>query len=188
LTARGQPRQSEWEALEEQQRDETRAELCRMNGVELFLLDVDHPQPHEQLLQLRTILSRLSRVLAQGRRADREKAAFMPRLAAARQRLDQVARRVRSTDDLALYAELWRDREAGLVAASREPARPKPRMASKPRTYRPGQTVRHAVFGEGTVTAVEGDAGDPRVTVLFVGEDRERTFLASLVRDKLAPV
>jgi hypothetical protein len=124
-------------------------------------------------------------MLAQGRRADREKAAFMPRLAEARQQLDQVARRVRSTDDLALYAELWRDREAGLVAASREPVRPKPRAAGKPRSYREGQAVRHAVFGEGTVTAVEGDAGDPRVTVLFVGEDRERTFLASLVADKL---
>lgn len=188
LTARGQPRQSDWEELEEQLRDATRAELCRLHGVELFLLDVDHALPHEQLLQLRTILGRLSRVLAQGRRADREKATYMPQLAEARKRLDQVARRVRSTDDLALFAELWRDREAGLAAASREPARPKPRPAGKPPSYRPGQEVRHTVFGTGTVTAVEGDAGDPRVTVLFVGEDRERTFLASLVADKLKAV
>lgn len=184
LTAKGQPRQSDWEELEEQQRDQTRAELCRLNGVELFLVDVDHAHPQEQLLQLRTVLSRLSRLLAQSRRPDADKAALMPRLAEARVRLDQVTRRVRSADDLALYAELWRDRETAVAAAARAPAASQPRPKGRPRVYRPGQAVQHAVFGPGTVTSVEG-GDDPQITVQFA-DGRTRTFLASLVGDKLA--
>ena len=119
LTAKGQPRQSDWE---EHGRAAARPDAGRVmpaaNGVELFLLDVDHAHPQEQLLQLRTILSRLSRLLAQGQRPDKEKAALMPRLAEARSRLDQVTRRVHSADDLALYAELWRDRETAVAAAA----------------------------------------------------------------------
>lgn len=182
VTAKGQPRQSDWEEIEEQQRDQTRAELCRANGVELFLLDVEHAHPQEQLLQLRTILSRLSRLLAQGQRPDKEKAALMPRLAEARSRLDQVTRRVHSADDLALYAELWRDRETAVAAAARAPVAPRPK--GKPRSYQPGQPVRHATFGPGTVLSVNG-GDDPQVTVQFA-DGRERTFLASLVADKLA--
>ena len=34
LTAKGQGRQSDWEALEVEQRDQTRSELCRQNGVQ----------------------------------------------------------------------------------------------------------------------------------------------------------
>ncbi|MFZ2360484.1 MAG: hypothetical protein WA040_14175, partial [Anaerolineae bacterium] len=81
LTAKGQPKQSDWELQEEAQRDQTREELCRQHGVELFLLDPDHPHPGEQLQRLRGILSRLSRTLAQGGRPNRDKQALMPRLA-----------------------------------------------------------------------------------------------------------
>ncbi len=184
LTAKGQPRQSDWEELEEQQRDQTRVELCRLNGVELFLLDVDHAHPQEQLLQLRTALSRLSRLLAQSQRAAAEKVKLMPRLAEARTRLDEVIRRVRSADDLALYAELWRDRETAVAAAMRASATPQPKPSAKPRAYRPGQAVQHSVFGSGTVIGVNG-GDDPQITVEFV-DGRTRTFLASLVADKLS--
>jgi hypothetical protein len=185
VTAKGQPRQSDWEELEEQQRDQTRAELCRAHGVELFLVDVDHAHPQEQLLQLRTILSRLSRLLAQSRRPDKEKSTLMPRLAEARARLDQATRRVHSADDLALYAELWRDRETSAAAAMRAPAAPRPQPQGKLRVYQPAQAVQHATFGPGTVVSVNsGD--DPQITVLFA-DGRERTFLASLVSGKLTP-
>lgn len=186
LTAKGQPRQSDWEELEEQQRDQTRAELCRQNGVELFLVDLAHPHPHEQLLQLRTILSRLSRLLAQSKRPDQDKAALMPRLAEARARLDQVSGRVRSVDDLALYAELWRDREAAVAVAERRPVAFGASPQGQPYRFQPGQAVRHAAFGPGTVLSVNDNSDDPQITVQFA-DARQRTFLASLVAGKLAP-
>ena len=39
LTAKGQGRQSDWEVQETEQRDQTRVELCRINGVQLVLID-----------------------------------------------------------------------------------------------------------------------------------------------------
>lgn len=186
LTAKGQPRQSDWEELEEQQRDQTRAELCRQNGFELFLLDVDHPHPSEQLLQLRAILSRLSRLLAQSKRPDRDKAMLMPRLAEARARLDQISGRVRSVDDLALYAELWRDRETAVAAAVRSPVVSGAPPQGRPYRFRPGQAVRHGAFGPGTVVSVNGNDDDPQITVQFA-DGRQRIFLASLVVGKLMP-
>ena len=100
LTAKGQPKQSDWELEEDALRDQTREELCRQHGVELFLLDPDHPHPNEQLQRLRTILSRLSRTLAQSDRPNQDKATIMPRLAEARGRLDDITRRVKSPDNL----------------------------------------------------------------------------------------
>lgn len=187
LTAKGQPKQSDWELQEEEQRDQTRAELCRQNGVELFLLETDHPQPSEQLQKLRTMLSRLSRTLAQSSRPERDKTRLMPRLAAARSRLDEISRRVKSPDDLALFAELWRDREAAGVAASRLPTPASAKPAAQPLRLHPGQAVKHERFGAGTVLAVEETGGDTQFTIRFdTGE--ERTFLASLAGGKLSVV
>lgn len=186
LTARGQPRQSEWELLEEEQRDQIRAELCRLNGVELFLLDPTYPHPREQLLRLRTMLSRCSRKLAQSRRPEQEKAVLMPQLADARTRLEQVSRKVKGPDDLALYAELWRDRETAALAATRVPSpSPRRKRSGKVLSFKPGQPVNHSHFGPGVVLAVNGNGGDPQITVQFE-DGSERTFLASLAADKLS--
>lgn len=186
LTAKGQPRQSEWELLEEAQRNETRAELCRINGVELLLVDPNDPNPREPLRRLRTLLSRCSRVLAQSKRPGQDKATLMPQLAGARHRLDQVVRKVHGPDDLALYAELWRDREFAAIAATRQP---EPALREKrvrmPR-FAEGQVVSHTAFGAGTIVAINGSGNDQQITVQFE-DGRERTFLSSLVAGKLAP-
>ena len=129
LTAKGQPKQSDWEQQEEAQRDQTREELCRQHGVELFLLDADYPHPGEQFQRLRTILSRLSRTLAQGDRPNQDKQTLMPRLAE-------------------------------------------------------GARVQHERFGPGVVQSIDPDSGDPKVAILF-DSGEQRTFLASLVSDKL---
>ncbi len=185
LTAKGQPKQSDWELQEDALRDQTREELCRQNGVELFLLDPDHPHPNEQLQRLRSILSRLSRTLAQSDRPDQDKLAVMPLLAEARSRLDEITRRVKRPDDLALFAELWRDRETASIVA----ARPSSPSAAKGRSARSlrlveGARVEHVRFGPGVVKTVTLDSGDSQITILFdTGE--QRTFLASLVSDKL---
>lgn len=182
LTAKGQPKQSDWELEEEAQRDQTREELCREHGVELFLLDPDHPHPNEQLLRLRTILSRLSRTLAQGDRSSLDKQTLMPRLAEARARLDDITRRVKNPDSLALFAELGRDRETAAIAAVRAPA--PAGTAVRPLRLTEGARVEHVKFGPGVVTAVDPASGDPQIAILF-DSGEQRTFLASLASDKL---
>lgn len=184
LTAKGQPKQSDWELQEEAQRDQTREELCRQHGVELFLLDPDHPHPGEQFQRLRTILSRLSRTLAQSDRPNRDKQALMPRLAEARGRLDDSARRVKNTDNLALFAELWRDRETAAVVAARPAAPAAKSPSARPLRLAAGARVEHARFGPGVVETVTPDGADAQVAILF-DSGEQRTFLASLVSDKL---
>ena len=184
LSARGQPRKNDWDLLEEEQREQTRAHLCRLNGVELFLLDVNHPEPRRQLQQLRTLLSRLARQAAQSQRSHAEKVELMPRLAEARKRLDAVKRQLRRPDDLALFAELWRDRETAAVATTRQPARPGTRPPTAQQSFRPGQVVHHVRFGTGIVLALNGTRADPQIVVEFE-DGRQRTFLASLVADKM---
>lgn len=185
LTAKGQGRKDDWTLLEEEQRDQTRTELCRANGVELFLVDLSSADPHRQLQELRTVLHRISRQTAQGEKSQQAKVALMPRLAEVRKQLDAVARRVRRPEDLALFAELWRDRETALVAATRElpPAQQK-KKAGKPRQFQVGQAVVHERFGPGIVTALNGSAGDPQITIEFE-DGSQRTFLASLAAGKL---
>lgn len=183
LTAKGQPRQSDDEAQTEAQRDEIRAELCSQNNTELLLIDPDYPHPPEQFQRLRSTLSRLSRTLAQSDRPETDKLTFMPRLADARARLDDISRRVRSPEDLALFADLWRDREADVFAATRQAA---PRADGPAPTFEPGQVVQHERFGKGAVIAVNGAGSDAQVTVHFA-DDTQRTFLAGLVADKLVP-
>jgi len=130
------------------------------------------------------VLSRLSRQLGPRGRATPGEAGLMPRLAEARHRLDDVIRQVRRPENMALYAELWRDREAAAVTATRQPAGPngKPRPASLPQ-LKTGQIVEHARFGPGEVIHVDpGD--DPQLTIQFE-DGTERTFLGSLVANKL---
>jgi len=186
----GQPkarrrRPSYWELLEEEQRNRTRAALCEQVGVRLLLIDPYDPEPRRILGRLCTALSTISRRLARSRGSKRIKARLMPRLAAARKRCEEIHSRIRRSEDLALFAELWRDRETRAVAEARAAVRGR-KPVDKPRHYRKGQPVRHKVFGAGTVIGLEPGDGDMRVTVRF-DDGSERTFLASLVRDKLIP-
>jgi hypothetical protein len=183
LTAKGQPKQSDWEVLEDAQRDQTREDLCRQHGIELFLLDPDYLHPSEQFQRLRTILSRLERAPAQDGHSVKERKAVVTMLAAARGRLDDIARRVKSPDSLALFAELWRDRETAAVVAARAPAPWPSAKPARPLHLAEGQRVQHARFGPGRVETISpGD--DPQVAILF-DSGEQRTFLASLVVDKL---
>jgi hypothetical protein len=98
--------------------------------------------------------------------------------------LGRDLRKMRDAEYLALFAELWRDREMAAIAATR-PAVP----AAKGRSPRPlrlaeGARVQHERFGPGVVQSIDPDGGDPKVTILF-DNGEQRTFLASLVSDKL---
>ena len=186
----GQPkarrrRPSDWELLEEEQRNQTRVALCRQEGVTLLLINPNDPEQRRVLGRLCTALSGASRRLAQSKRPKRVKRRLMPMLAAARRRCYDIRGRLHRPQDMVLFAELWRDREVRDVAEAQATARGR-KPVSKPRRYREGQTVRHTVFGKGTVMILESSDDDVQVTVRF-HDSSERTFLASLVRDKLLP-
>lgn len=186
LQVKGAGRKSEWEELEDASRDEVRKELCRMHGIDLFLLSPDEPFPAEQFKTLGILLGNVSRRLAQGGRFQ-GKAATMEALSRARSRLDELRRRVNRPDDLVPFAESWRDREARMMAEAQKP-QPKPNGASKAvaaaKNLQVGQQVQHEKFGPGSVTGVEPKDGDVYLTINFV-ESGERKFLASLVGEKL---
>jgi hypothetical protein len=191
LTAKGQKRQSDWEVLEAQQRDQTRDELCRRHGVELAIIDpVDDP-----VKQMDSFLRTLSRA---------RKAAPAKKLTRSHRRLldtafsqasDLRSRIARNPERMmATLAESWRDRESGLATelqqAGADTFADAPGAAlgsASVAAYESGQRVRHARFGEGVITEVNGSGADATISIRFQGEDA-RTFLASLVQDKLAPL
>jgi hypothetical protein len=190
LKAKGQGRQSDWEALEEEQRDQTRTELCQANGVQLFLLDALE-DPVKQLDTLIRLLSRAGRVLAQSERAVQEKMVWQPRVASARSEAEEIRRLVQRQPEqmMANLADRWRDRESSLTTVAEPLPMPKPtgdatRLA---RHLQEGRRVAHVKFGSGVVTALTGTGDDARVSILFDG-DQERTFLVNLIYDKLAAV
>jgi hypothetical protein len=182
LTAKGQGRQSDWEVLETENRDQTRQELCRMNGVQLVLINLAD-DPLKQMDQCALLLARASRFLAQSDRSQKEKQIWMPALSEARGRASQLRTMLgKNTDQMmANLAESWRDREAGRVAELAVPrAKPKKKPRRNALVFTIGQRVSHERFGEGVVTKLEGES----ISILFDAQ-QERTFATELVEDKL---
>jgi hypothetical protein len=186
----GQPqamrrRSSDQEVEQEQEREAIRQDLCRQVGVTLLSLDPDDPEPWKVLARVCIALGGASRRLATSDRPHRVKTRLMPQLAAARRRCDDVRRRLRDPQAMELFVDLWRDRELREISEAQSGARAR-RPAAKPRRYREGQSVRHVLLGDGTVLDVQRAEGDVKVSVLFM-DGSERTFLGTLVRDKLLP-
>ena len=184
LTAKGQGRQSDVELMDTEERDRIRAELCRLNGVQLVTVD-----PAEEIVKqmdgLISALSRASRHLAQSTRPAKEKSQRMPVLAAARDRAEELRRRLaRDTEQMAAnLAESWRDRETGVALELSAPA-PVPAAAPVNLVLSTGQRVRHARFGDGVITRIDGSGGNAMVSILFDAA-QERTFQADLLGDKV---
>lgn len=193
LTAKGQPRQSDWDVAEEEQRDQTRAELCRQHGVLLCLVD-----PNEETLpQLDGLTRHLRRAaesvaqgkgLAQSKTPIKNRSALAARLAAAYERAGQIRSLVAKNQEqmLANLADSWRDRENG-IAPSPAPA---PRPAATPAQkraiagLRPGLAVAHERFGPGEVVNLSGQGPGAKVAIRFE-DGQERTFLVTYIEDKL---
>jgi hypothetical protein len=160
LTAKGQGRQSDWEVLETEQRDQTRAELCRQNGVQLATID-----PNEDIVKqmdsLLSIMARASRILAQSSRPDSYKMQWMPALASARDRAEKLRSALVKNPEqmLSNLADGWREREAGVALELGTAA-----TVTSPRQIRPGPTanlvlspgqrVRHAISNLATVLSL----------------------------------
>jgi hypothetical protein len=186
LTAKGQGRQSDFELMEEEQRDQTRQELCRQHGVQLLLVD-PLEEPVKQMDHLIRLLSRANRLMAQGDRPIAEKMIWQPRLSMACSQAEELRTRVARNPEqmIANLAESWRDRE--LDGGTALPPEPLPIPADAVAALPPlaiGQRVQHIKFGEGVITALNGSGVESTITILF-DADQERTFLAALIADKL---
>jgi hypothetical protein len=169
------------EEHQQEVRDTARGDVCEAHGISLVVIDVMAGEPKAILRELSMALSNASRRLAKSDQRRAEKGQLIEGVSQARSRLDAIARRLRSPEDLKLYAELWQDRQ--YVDA------PQPVSLAdngRPRTYTPGMAVRHGTFGDGVVQAVRPDGGDSLVTVRFA-DGTQKTFMASLVSDKLVP-
>ena len=188
LTAKGQKRQSDWEALEIEQRDQTRAELCRANGVQMVIIDpVDDPV--KQVDNFVSLLSRASRVMAQSEQPDKVKKKLMPALSKARSRLNELRSMIAKNPEqmMANLAESWRDRETGIATELQKASvvnNGSTKRKRKAKSFSADQRVRHDRFGEGTITGIMGEGEEATLSILFDAAE-ERTFLASLVQDKL---
>ncbi|NOX63148.1 MAG: hypothetical protein GXP42_14575 [Chloroflexi bacterium] len=187
LQARGMRRKDDWQELEDAARDEVRKELCRLNNVNLVLISPLDAYPSEQFKALGYALNDASRRVARSR-SMRNRGELMERLSQARTRLNDIRRKVKRPEDLAAYAELWRDREARILAEIQKP-RPEPNGGRKKplRTFKEGQWIEHERFGRGQIVAVDPSDGDVQLTIHFVTAG-ERRFLGSLVADKLRRV
>ena len=184
LKAKGQRRQSDWESQEEQQRNQNRVELCRLHGVQLLLVD-PLDETVKQIDTMTSLLTRSSRMLAQGERPDAEKARWMPALAQARTRAEALRSRIRMNPEqmMANLAEAWRDREA--TAGTDTQPLPTPAMTKLAATdLSVGQRVHHERYGPGVITDLTGEGTEAMVSILFDAA-QERTFLIALVQDKL---
>jgi hypothetical protein len=188
LTAKGQGRQSDWEAAEAEQRDGTREELCRRNGIELMRIDIDGEDPVKTMDALLRVIARAGRTIEQSSRTAGEKARWMTVIGAARERANSVRLSLTRNSDqsMATLSEAWRDRETALAAAPDPAPRPPPTAGAR-LALREGDRLQHERFGPGVVTQLtpNGD-GDTKVTILFDGAG-ERTLLLSLAHDKLSP-
>jgi len=174
---------SEQELEEEARRESIREQLCRDRGVTLIAIHVYESEPRDVLRDIRSALSRSARVLAQSDQPHEIKAAVTPQLAKAKRVCDGLAARVRRTEDLALYSELWEDRQH----ATRPESPEAPAEGARRHIYSAGLRVRHDRFGGGIVVDVRPSRADHLVVVQF-DDGSERTFAARLVQSKLVPV
>ena len=190
LTGSGRRRRSDSEVLEEEQRDQIRDELCRRNGIQLAVVD-PFDEPVKQMDRFLMILSRANRLTALDERAGQEKSALMDALAAALQRANQLRFALSKNPEqtVGTLADAWRDREANIATALQQAATAQPPQPTRTqqRTLEQlacGQRIVHTHFGPGVITEVSGEGADKRIRILF-DADQERTFLASLLADKI---
>jgi hypothetical protein len=170
---------SEQERQEAKGRDKTREELCEAQGVSLVGIDLNQGEPQAVLREISASLSRSIRRVTEGG-AKRQAAALAQRLTEARSRSDSLGFRVRSHGDLAVFADLYRDR----LYAAQSP-QPAPADTNGPALKLPeGARVHHERFGTGVVTAVDKDEHDSFVSVRF-DDGSERRFASSLLAGRM---
>lgn len=159
---------------EDQQRVrfDARVEVCWQHGIQLVVADVAGGKPVRVFQQFDTALSRAADLSP----------ALRPQIVAARRTASDLSLKIRIEDDLALYADLWTDRQYQLAEPAGETV-PPPATAVD---FTPGAEVKHTHFGPGVVIAVQPGNNDTLITVDFITAG-QKTLAASLVAGKLLP-
>jgi hypothetical protein len=174
-------RKSDQEVEQEQEREDARETVCREHGVVLVSIDPED-EPKNALRRIEMALSRATAQLAQnGEVPHARKQALMPLLSQARRRAGEFTTKLTMPERLGIYAEMWYERQANL--ASQAPENKK--HAGPPPAFRQGMDVYHQRFGAGQITEITAEGKDMNITVNFM-DGSTRTFLASLVTDKLS--
>jgi hypothetical protein len=174
-------RKSDEEVQQEQEREDAREAVCRDHGVVLVSIDPED-EPKNALRRIEMGLSRATAQLAQNTAVPHaRKQALMPLLSQARRRAGEFTTKLTVPERLGIYAEMWYERQANL--ASQAPANKK--TAGPPPAFRQGMDVYHQRFGAGQITEIAPEGKDMNITVNFM-DGSTRTFLASLVSDKLS--
>jgi hypothetical protein len=174
-------RKSDEEVEQEQEREDAREAVCRQHGVVLVSIDADD-EPNRALRRIEMALSRATAQLAQNSAVPHaRKQALMPLLSQARRRAGEFTTKLTVPERLGIYAEMWYERQANLAAQA--PAAKK--SAGPPPAFRQGMDVYHQRFGAGQITDITAEGKDMNITVNFM-DGSTRTFLASLVADKLS--
>ena len=180
-----QRRVSDQEKSAEQSREAIRRAVCRKHGVLLVTINLASTEPRRELDKLHTALSTLTRQSAHANVAPETRWRRVEILAEARRRLQDIRARVRTPQDLDVFAEKWRDRETVALRRARDFRRQE--QVHIQRTYRVGMRVSHPRFGKGIVVGVHPEDGDVKIEVDFPTAGK-RTFLGRLVADKLEVV
>lgn len=177
-------RKSDQEVEQEQEREDAREAVCREHGVVLVSVDVDG-DPHDALRRLELALSRATAQLAQNAAVPHtRKQALMPLLSQARRRTGEFTTKLTVPERLNVYAEMWYERQANL--STQTPAAVARKASGPPPAFRQDMDVYHQRFGPGQITEIAPEGKDMNITVTFM-DGSVRTFLASLVTDKLTP-
>jgi len=154
-------------------RSDARVEACRLQGIQLIVVDLSADQPQSTFQQIDQALSRAVQSI--------DNKEQLPSLKQFRATASTLARKIQVENDLKLYAELWDDRQYQLS----EPDQSQP-AAEPPVTFSEGMEVEHTTFEPGVILSTSTSNGDTLLTVDFVTAGT-KTLAASLVADKLVP-
>ena len=157
--------------------------MCRAHGVVLITIDPDG-EPRVAVRSIETGLSRAAAQLAQNAAVPHAgKQKLMPLLSQARRQRGRVHRQAQSAGKAQSILQ-------DVVGSPGKSDRPGARAAEEGGTaaiVSPGHGSRAPALRTGAITAIEPENGDTKITVDFPGAG-VRSFLASLVADKLTPL
>ncbi|MCB0163056.1 MAG: hypothetical protein KDI79_02445 [Anaerolineae bacterium] len=154
-------------------RQDARVEICQQHGIQLVVIESGLNKPGDVFRQIDTALSRAGQAGYDVKSNQK--------LKACRTTASTLSRKIHTSADLKVYADLWHDRQYQVP----EPSRESPAYGETV-TFAEGMEVEHEKFGPGIVLAVSPAEGDTFVTVDFITAG-QKTLAASLVGDKMLP-
>jgi len=175
--AQGKGRRGRLSLEEEAQlraRQEARVKVCRRHGIQLVVVESAAGKPKKAFQQVDTALSRAG----QGAGGD-----MLRQIKKARSAASALSFKISTASDLALYADLWADRQYKIAESKPATAETGP---IQPVTFAKGMEVEHTAFGSGVVVSTTPSGNDTLITVDFVTAG-QKTLAASLVAGKLIP-